>query len=61
MPGQPSVPLGVYDHPPDPEFPYIHGIRVGGSFAAKSAATATKAVNDVTRLLPSWGDLIPGL
>lgn len=55
--GTPLIPLGVYDHPPDPSFAPIKGVRVGGSRAVRLAATVTSTVNEIARFLDSLNPL----
>ncbi len=49
-------PLGVYDHEPDPDVPFLKSVDVGDNFASDLARKATSVVNDLDAALDS---LIP--
>lgn len=49
-------PLGVYDHPADPDVPFLHSVDVGDNFPAAWARRLTSAVNDIDQWLD---DLLP--
>lgn len=57
MPGIEPTPLGVYDHPPDPEVPGLYGVNVGGGRVAHLARDLTGLANEVADFLNS---LTPG-
>lgn len=45
VPGASLTPLGVYDHPPDPDVPLLRGIHIGDNVPASILRKATGAVN----------------
>lgn len=49
--------MGVYDHPADPDVPFLKSTDVGDSFAADWSRRLTSATNDVDAWLDS---VIPG-
>lgn len=49
-------PLGVYDHPADPDVPFLSSIDVGDSFVADWSRRLTSATNDVDQWLD---DVLP--
>lgn len=51
-------PIGVYDHPPDPDVPGLRSVSVGDSFPAKLANDATGLLNKLDQKL---SELLPGL
>lgn len=58
VPGLKSrYPLGVYDHEPDEDVPFLKSVDVGDNFAATWARKLTSATNDVDAWLDS---VIPG-
>lgn len=61
MPGVEPVPLGVYDHAPDPDFTFIKSVGVGRGGVARFSKRLTSLVNELNDLLPSIPEvLIPG-
>lgn len=51
------MPLGVYDHEPDPDVPFIRSVGVGDNFPSEVARKLTSAINKADELLDG---LIPG-
>lgn len=43
--------IGVYDHPADPDVPFLHSVGVGDSFPTTLARKLTSVTNDVTDFL----------
>lgn len=39
--------IGVYDHPPDEDVPFVQSVKVGDGFLARRAKDLTSAVDDV--------------
>lgn len=54
--GVSRTPIGVFDHPPDPDLGFVKGINVGGSGLAVITRKLTSVGNDVNKWL---GDLSP--
>lgn len=44
-------PLGVYDHEPDEDVPFLKSVGVGDSFPSRLAKDLTGAVNKVDSIL----------
>lgn len=49
----------MYDHPPDPDIPFLKGVNIGRSRAAGFAKDVTSVVNELGNFLDSL-DPIPG-
>lgn len=47
-------PIGVYDHPADPDVPFLESVDVGDSFVADWSRRLTSAANDID----AWLDKI---
>ncbi|HMJ97610.1 MAG TPA: hypothetical protein VK486_17310 [Thermoleophilaceae bacterium] len=56
VPGQRPIPLGLYDHAPDPSFASISAVKLPEFPGAGVLRGATKAINDAERFL---NDLVP--
>lgn len=57
MPGVPTRPIGVFDHPPDEDVPGLRGVRIGDTAVGRLAVDGMRGLDAMVDFIDSLNPL----